>query len=199
MKPQERIDFQQLHSERQPCCAHEITFVGGVVNTAQVASWLSGWSLAALPWRLWEEVSALRLEENSALPTDFTLIERGRLFGPAGDLTLRRDGSDFRWWFVGEKGYPLPATHGGQDFWAAPDHQSKVLYRVAQEAIFWGAYQGQDANGIETWYDDRVGYARLHYPPSLAGSHHIYVKYWEYLDHGRVAAVWLYALSGRSE
>lgn len=46
-------------------------------------AWLNEWDLQSLPWRLWEEVSALKLEKNSPLPIDFALVERGHSLAKA--------------------------------------------------------------------------------------------------------------------
>ena len=65
--------------------------------------------------------------------------------------------------------------------------------RIEQQAILWGAWRN-DAH----WYDNRVGWAKLDYPQTLASTRNVYAHYYEYLDRGRVAFVWIYDLGDKS-
>lgn len=200
MNENNAVDFQSLWKPQSIIAPRSLTIVGGIVKEATTAAWLKQWDVGKLRWRLWESVSTIQLEEGTPLP-DVQWLERGRIFGEAGDLTLRRDGDQFRWWFVGDKDFTLPENHGGHDFWTKATHQGKTFYVVEQEAILWGAYQKEKVKvadqEIAVWHDDRVGYAKLHYPASLAGNRHVYAKYREYLDGGRVAFVWIYGLGAK--
>jgi hypothetical protein len=194
------VDFQSLWRQGKPIQPRDITLVGGRMAETEVISWLERWDLDKLCWRMWESVSEIKLEEKTALP-NIQWLERGRIFGESGDLTLRRDGAQFRWWFIGDKDFRLLENHGGHDFWDNPSHQRNGLFAIRQEAILWGAYQSKTEeigrNEPPLWYDDRVGYAKLFYPASLAGNRHIYARYYEYLDRGRVIAVRMYDLVGK--
>ncbi len=187
---EQKLVFRNLLTQRTACSRLDLMIVGGTIEEAQATDWLNQWDLGSLPWRLWEEVSALRLEKATSVPLDFTLVERGQLFGEGGDLTLRRDGSIFRWHFIGPKTAKVQKTSDTQDFWS--EHPNTVLYCVEQKAILWGLWRSE----LGRWHDNRVGWANLHYPAELNGKPHVYIHYDEYLDSGRVAFVWLRDLKG---
>lgn len=185
----DKLNFHELPA-RTRCTQADLVIVGGTIGEMKAASWLSQWDLQSLPWRLWEEVSALKLEKSSSLPVDFTLVERGQLFGEGGDLTLRRDGGIFRWRFIGPTTTKVQRTPDTLDFWN--EYPNTVLHRVDQQAILWGEWR-QD---LGRWHDNRVGWANLQYPAELNGKRHVYIHYDEYLESGRVAFVWLRDLQG---
>lgn len=187
---EQKLNFLDLPSLRTPCLQADLRIVGGTIEELDVRAWLNQWNLQTLPWRLWEEVSALRLERNSSLPGDFALIERGQLFGAGGDLTLRRDGEIFRWHFVGPTTTKVQKTSDALEFWN--EHPNTVLHRVEQQAILWGVWRPE----LGRWHDNRVGWANLQYPAELHGKPHVYIHYDEYLESGRVAFVWLRDLKG---
>lgn len=187
---EQRLDFSALEALRTACTQADLTIVGGTIQEQDVAAWLNEWNFELLPWQIWEEVSALRLEKGHAMPTEFGLVERGRLFGEGGDLTLRRDGSLFRWHFIGPKAANVQLTPDALDFWQ--EYPNKMLHRIEQQVILWGVWR----KDLGRWHDNRVGWANLKYPPMLEGKSHVYVHYDEYLDLGRVAFVWLRELSG---
>lgn len=186
------VDFTLLAQARHAANQQNLAILGGEIAADSVRTWLAGWGLHTLPWRFWETASELQLDEAS-LPPDNEYLERGRLFGPGGDLTLRREGEQFRWWFIGEPTTKRPEQLKAADFWAT-DPTAK-LYKVTQRALLWGAWDAK----LNRWYDDRVGFARLNYPPSLQGSERVYAHYREYLNAGQVAFVWMYNLDGKGE
>jgi len=187
---EQKLKFQDLLGRRLPCSPTDLAIVGGTIDEARALAWLSQWDLEYLPWRLWEEVSALRLEKNSSLPGDLALIERGQVFGEGGDLTLRRDGEIFRWHFIGPATAKIQTTADALDFWN--EHPNTVLHRVEQQAILWGVWRPE----LGRWHDNRVGWANLQYPAELNGKPHVYIHFDEYLESGRVAFVWLRDLKG---
>lgn len=187
---EQKLVFRNLLTQRTACSRLDLMIVGGTIEEAQATDWLNQWDLGSLPWRLWEEVSALRLEKATSVPLDFTLVERGQLFGEGGDLTLRRDGSIFRWHFIGPTTAKVQKTPDALDFWT--EYPNAILHGVKQKAILWGVWR-QD---LGRWHDNRVGWASLQYPAELNGKPHVYIHYDEYLDSGRVAFVWLRDLKG---
>lgn len=187
---EQKLNFLDLPSRRTVCSRANLMIVGGTIEEAKAPAWLNQWELQSLPWRLWEEVSALKLEKNTSLPLDFALVERGQLFGEGGDLTLRRDGAIFRWHFIGPENAKVQKTSDMLNFWDQPS--ATVLHCVAQKAILWGVWRPE----LGRWHDNRVGWANLQYPAELNGKDHVYVHYDEYLESGRVAFVWLRDLQG---
>lgn len=186
----QRLNFADLLSQRTACAQEDLAIIGGTVQETDVRGWLAEWHLQSLPWQIWEEVSALRLEKDTPLPLDFALVERGQIFGEGGNLTLRRDGTIFRWHFIGLETTGVQVTPDVRNFWQ--EHPGAVLQRVDQKAILWGAWRPD----LGRWHDNRVGWANLQYPAELNGKHHVYVHYDEYLESGRVAFVWLRDLKG---
>lgn len=191
-----RLDFTTLRDERSLVERDTLALLGGKLAESILPDWLQQWTLTeiALPWRIWEAISDLRFER-ATLPDSFYLLERGRLFGEDGDLTLRRDGQYFRWWFVGK---PTAVPESVQEdktvsnFWRS--HSDTTLAVVTQSAILWGSHRGKNQDNTPYWYDDRVGWAKLTYPVAQNGkaARHLYVHYREYLQAGQVAFVWFY-------
>ena len=186
----DKLNFNDLLSQRTRCSQADLTIVGGTIEERTAQEWLNHWDLQSLPWRIWEEVSALRLEKGILLPQDFALVERAQLLGEGGDLTLRRDGDIFRWHFVGPKTAKVQRTPDALDYWDQPS--ASTLYCVEQQAILWGVWREE----LGRWHDNRVGWANLQYPAELNGKSHVYIHYDEYLESGRVAFVWLRDLTG---
>ncbi len=196
-----RLDFTTLRDQRSQVEREALALLGGTVDESTLLDWFQRWQFGkiALPWRIWESVSDLRFER-STLPDSFHLLERGRLFGEDGDLTLRRDGQYFRWWFVGKPtAVPEPVQEDKtvSNFWQS--HSDTTLGVVTQSAILWGSHRGNNQDKAPYWYDDRVGWAQLTYPVAQNGKAppHVYVHYQEYLQAGQVAFVWLYDVNGQ--
>ncbi len=191
----------------------DLAIWGGVIEERQLGDFLAAWSLPRedMPWCLWEHVSSLALRRE-ALPGDLDLLERGRVFGEAGDLALRRDGSALRWSFVGR---PETALSGGThtvvagalrwsfvgrpetarpqgfhvaDYWEAPGRGR--LLEHEERALLWGVRRDG-----ERYYDDRVARAQLVYPLGREWPR-VSVHYRVYMDGGRPQFIWLQRLEG---
>lgn len=184
------IDFAALQRERKAVGPEELVLLGGRCDAPELAEWLVKCTLTTLPWQLSEWVHELTLTTTTLPPAHPELLERLRIFGPGGDLELRRDGDVFHWRFVGASDVSLPANHGGCDFWQSRP-QLGQLFRIERQALLWGAWDEQ----LQRWYDDRVGFARLTYPAALQGSTRVYAQYREYLAGGQPAFVWIHTLS----
>lgn len=198
-----QLDFTTLRDQRSQVEREALALLGGKVDESTLLDWFQRWQLGkiALPWRIWESVSDLRFER-STLPDSFHLLERGRLFGEDGDLTLRRDGERFRWWFVGKPAVvpeSMQRDIAVSNFWQS--HPSTTLSAIEQSAILWGSHRGNNQNKAPYWYDDRVGWAKLTYPVTQNGkaARHLYIHYREYLQAGQVAFVWLYDVNEKGE
>ena len=185
------LDFTELLSQRTRCTSADLVIVGGTISEPEIANWLKQWNLRNMPWQLCEWVNDLKLQKSQVLPTTFDLVERLRLFGYGGDLTVHRDGDTFHWHFIGSLQTKVPQLPKSRDFWQ--EHPNKILYRIDQQAILWGAWDEKRGR----WFDNRVGWAKLDYPKELHGKRHVYAHCWEYLDTGRVAFVWMHDLGDK--
>lgn len=187
-----QVQFKILPKLRVLFGKEDLTIMGGIIAEEHLLAWLAKWSLSQMYWQLWETTDELELKHASPLPTktalELMMLERVRLFGEGGDLTVRRDDELFRWYFVGPKGVTVP--DGALDFWK--DNPKKKLTRFKGQVILWGVWDSESDK--KRWVENRVGFANLAYPELLHGERHVYAHYWEYLDAGQVAFVWMYEL-----
>lgn len=174
----------------------ELSLWGGVCTAAQLPAWLAQWNLTGLNNRYWEQVS--RAEFSATLPDaqDVALLERARLFGAGGDLSLRRTGDDFHWLWIGPRGTQPPNPAAAQNFWVAPAHAGASFHRVEETALLWGEHKnGQPVTpqGAPLWFDDRVARAWLNYPAPATWLR-VQLRYWAFSRAGRIEFVWLRGL-----
>jgi hypothetical protein len=181
-----KVDFSQLVQEvNQPQVGKDhLTILGGICAENDLNTFLQQWDLLQMPYRIWEYVSEIVFEKGT-LPQNVALLERGRLFGPGGDLELRRDGATFAWRFIGQAGVQaLTEDANTRNYWT--DHPHVTFHQREETALLWGRWNG------ETWTEDRVGAARLNYP---ANGERVQIHYRTYSRAGRVEFVWLTGLS----
>lgn len=165
---------------------HDLAIWGGVCAEAELPAFLTAWDLGEMPFRIWEYASQIDFQR-STLPDSISLLERGRLFGEGGDLTLRHDGAGFCWHFIGPPEARPPADHKAEDFWSS--NHSLTFHRWDETALLWG----ERKDGAACWLDDRVGRANLNYP--VPGEwQRVQVGYWTFSHAGRTAFVWLRGL-----
>jgi len=181
MKPCLCVNFEELvqevtQSQRgQP----DLSIWGGLCAESDLPTFLRQWPLAQMPYRIWEYASEIAFEQDT-LPQNVALLERARLFGPGGDLEVRREGTTFAWRFVGPAGVQPPAgDYDAQDYWAK--HPDATFHQREETALLWGKRDG------EKWADDRVGAARLNYP---ATGERVQAHYRTFSRAGRVEFVW---------
>jgi hypothetical protein len=138
-----------------------------------------------MPYRIWQYVDHIVCEEKT-LPERMDWLERGRLFGPGGDLTIRRDGERFYWHFVGRPDIQPPQGHfGSENFWEQAGEAGATFMCREQHALLWGERQA----GFDLWFDERAGRATLRYPLDETGR--VRIKYQTFSRAGRVEFVWL--------
>lgn len=143
----------------------------------------------AMPYRIWEYSDQITFEEKK-LPQDAHWLERGRLFGPGGDLEVRRDGDRFYWHFVGRVGMQPPAGNfHAQDFWTESETGTR-FFHCEKHALLWG----ERREGFDRWFDDRAARAKLSYPWEEVGR--VQVNYQTFSRSGQVEFVWLLGLEG---
>lgn len=184
------IDFNDLVAQvrARQIGPETLAILGGTCKEQDVLSFLQAWSLSGTPYRIWEYASEIVFQENT-LPLDTGLLERGRLFGPVGDLSLRRDGGRFRWHFVGKAGTEVPkGPYEAQDFWQSEANKDARFHRNAESALLWG----ERKEGFNLWFEDRVAGARLKYPSKDTGR--VRINYQTFSRAGRVEFVWLLGL-----
>jgi len=161
---------------------------GGTCAENALVDFINGWSLTEMPYHIWESTDRIKFEkEEEVRVPNVMLLERGRLFGLAGDLDLRRDGDTFRWRFVGAHTMHPPEGHNVKenDFWA--QHPDAVFHCYEETALLWGKREG------ERWHENRVAAAELDYP-GMDSAERVKVTYKVYSRAGRVEFVWLTGL-----
>src|SRR5438105_2416553 len=91
---------------------------GGCFAVNRLEEFLTAWHLSrrGMPCAIWEWMHRLDFADGG-VPADLDLLERGVVFGQEGNLSLRRDGEEVRWHFVGEPAVSLPGAFSGVDFW----------------------------------------------------------------------------------
>lgn len=182
-------DFKQIVqdiTQKKRYGKDDLAIWGGVCAEAELLSFLNAWSLDNMPFRVWEYVSEINFQCDT-LPANVNLLERGRLFGEDGDLTLRRDSAGFRWHFVGKPEMRPPSGFDAKNFWT--QHQEIAFHCCEETALLWGERQ----EGGLRWFDDRVGQAKLEYPVKSSYKR-VQVCYRTFSRAGRVEFVWFHAL-----
>ena len=174
----------------------ELAVWGGEFAADRLQAFLQTWNLpcAGMPWSLWQWTDKIQMKHGAGAPADLDYLERGRIFGPDGDLELRRDprqdGDRFLWRFVGESGIAQPQGFDVAPYWAG--REDKPLQSYERTALLWGSKEAAKPHGKASWHDDRVGGAELDYPS--VNSNRAQVRYVEYLRGGDVELVRLLCL-----
>ena len=194
---------------------------GGIFEAEDPTDFLKTWELGKrdMPWRIWEWVSATSIDHvdkgKEELPDNPKLLERARLFGPDGDLSLRRDGNRFLWHFVGSRDVQLPAAFHREGGETNPNGEEERIFTAVD---YWGYHPGAilapsdklsmllwgqercDQNGgrMGTWHEDRVSNVNrpIVYPEMSGASKtgRVQLLYREYLQGDVVEAVWWFNL-----
>lgn len=176
--------FNELGEQAKDVGADDLVIRGGEFAGNRLAEFIQAWEAAnldgALTWAMVEEVSrfyVLRLNRpGEAIPDDPYLLERCRLFGPTGDLDIRRERDRFLWRFIGDslESWPALEEFEFQDFWRG--REPKPVFRaVEREYMQWRPEDGRASN---QWRGET----------SLAGKD-TRLKQIHYLDSGRIAFV----------
>jgi hypothetical protein len=181
MKSDWYVDFSKLTEKvRAPQIdQRELAIFGGFCPEQELISFLAQWELNGIPYRIWEYVSTIDFQQET-LSTNITLLERGRLFGVNGDLSLLRSDSGFEWRFIGPVGaQPPTGDYLIRNYW---DGRSKMsFHQYEKTALLWGEFNGK------RWNESRVAAARLDYP--IKGKR-IELVYKEFCRSGHVEFVW---------
>lgn len=163
----DRLVEQIAKSENQ--WSHkQLAIWGGTCRPDQVDDLLKEWGLPndGMSYCIWETSGSIGFERCADAETT---LERARIFGADGDLSLRRHTDQFLWHFVGKQGIKPPQLDDGTDF-SVPDNDfwqkepNAVFLREEKETLLWGERKA----GQGRWHDDRVGWANLTYPIEVA-------------------------------
>lgn len=161
---------------------------GGRCGEDELLTFLRQWDLAEMPYRIWEYASTIKFQKDT-LPEHAILLQRGRLFGPGGDLEVRRNGREFTWRFIGPAGaHPPEGNYQAQNYWDS--HSDAVFFEEEARALLWGQRQV----GNDRWKENRVGAAQLDYPAS-DGWQRVQIHYKTYSCAGQIEFVWYTNLS----
>jgi hypothetical protein len=181
MKSDWYVDFGKLAEKvRTPRIdQRELAIFSGFCPEQEFISFLAQWELNGIPYRIWEYVSTIEFQQET-FPANIALLERGRLFGANGDLSLRRRDSGFEWRFIGSAGARPPiGDYQICNYW--DDHFMISFHQYEKTALLWGEFNG------EGWIESRVAAARLNYP--IKGKR-IELVYKEFCRVGQVEFVW---------
>jgi hypothetical protein len=184
----------ELTSGRSRVGRDDLSIWGGEFESASLEIFWQAFSdlISELPWGILEYVDKVQLKtgaDAAALPGHHDRLNRVRLFGEGGDLSVRRDGWTFRWFFVGPSNAARPSIDL-LDFW---DHQDPDFFMVAadDQMMLWGEKNQETGQ----WTSDKVGGYSLDYPV-FDGSARVLIKYRAYSSGGQLQFVWLTGLEG---
>jgi hypothetical protein len=173
---------------------------GGTCRLEQIADFLTAWNLPDNDGCIWETDDSIGFAPR---PNAETTLERARIFGTDGDLSLRRHTDHFLWHFVGKPGVKPPKLPGGGPDFATPDNDfwrtepNAVFLMEEKQTLFWGARKGEQ----DRWFDDRVAWADLAYPIDVAKDSHTrpQLTYRTFSREGRVEFVWYLKMEAKDE
>jgi hypothetical protein len=171
----------------------QLSIWGGTCRPDQVEAMLEKWGLpndGGMSCCIWETSESIGFEP---CPDAETTLERTRIFGVDGDLSLRRHADHFLWYFVGKQGIKPPKLDDGTDF-SVPDNdfwqkeRDAIFLREQEQTLLWGERKPKQ----KRWYDDRVGWAKLTYPIEVAEDSPTrpYLHYQTFSRAGQVEFVW---------
>jgi hypothetical protein len=173
----------------------ELTIVGGAIAAPALGGFLRAWSFPrdGMPYCLWETVRDWAFLRGQ-VPEPDALFERAVIFGPGddispgGDLSLRAEGDEVLWRFIGPAGAQVPPgiEPEPRSFW--DQDRARRLRRCDARALLWGERKVEPDREDFLWRDDRVGWARLAYPHVAQGR--LELSYSLLFDGGQVAFVW---------
>lgn len=184
------LDFKTMAQEVQQAewGSEHLAIWGGYCTAGDIISLLQSWPERdkELPYRIWQYTDSLHfVNAAEPLPESERWLERGRLFGPGGDLSFRRAQNRFYWHFVGPTPLKPPTgNYHAADFWQeTADRQP--FYRREIKPLLWG----ERLAGYDRWFENRVARAELQYPIDALGR--VSVLAWAFSRTGRVEFVWM--------
>ena len=186
-------ELAQKLDEKNKVGPEQLSIWGGRCDKNTLPILVKKWlAKSDLPYRIWHCSSKITFGIEASPPQEMNWLERARLFGGDGDLSIRREGGEFRWWFVGPASTDPPEEFDSDEanFWKA-EPEAK-FYENAETSLLWGERR---ADGDEQWwFEDRVANADLTYPVDGTPGR-VQIEYKTYSRAGRVEFTWLTKLS----
>ena len=169
---------------------------GGVFDAEEFKDFMVAWVFADMAYVIQEhayDITFQIADTDNIVSQNPALLERLEIFGASGNLSLRRNGNEFLWHFIGDD------TEARQDtlskleaaqfmvrfFWK--ENSACRLYKRDESALLWGEYDG------DHWHDDRVGWAELKYPTPdtmKKNKQRVQIDYTVFTDNGQTSFVW---------
>jgi hypothetical protein len=184
------IDFSELVAlVQQPRVGKRTLAIrSGTCGSADMMQVLQAWGIpgSGMPYCIWEYVSEMLFERNQLPKREILhLLQRGRVFGAAGDLALWRQGERFAWRVIGHPD-SVPTQIQGDDFW---DYEPDATFHCySDQVMLWGEW----SEILERWFDDRVARAQLTYPIAHTSERdRVRLHYDTFSRNGVVEFVWL--------
>ena len=177
--------FQTIADAREVGRA-DLSIWGGHFTPKQLPDFVQTWDgLPHFRWAMVEEVSNFTVKKaktpRSAVPQPDYLLLRLRIFGPAGDLDIRRDGDHFYWHFIGDANAQWQIKNGDafaqSNFWEDALNPPALLREVEQRYFQW----------LRDMPEQRVKSDWV--PENEPNKTFNYLQQRHYLDNGRLAFV----------
>lgn len=176
----------------------ELSIFGGYCVEQNLKDFIRQWKIK-FPFGIWEYTNEIIFKKENLTSWDINvaLLERGRLFGEEGDLTLRREGPCFNWFFIGPAGIQVPkGDYNARNYWEENDKKkdakskAKKFHQYQEKTLLWGKWDGKG------WRESRVAAANLDYPHN---GERIQLEYQIFSFAGQVQFVWYTGLSAWEE
>ncbi len=179
-----QVDFKELVEKvLEPKIGRDtLTILAGLCQEKEMLGFLQQWEIE-FSYRIWEYASEIVFEKNEEpAKINVALLERGRLFGNEGDLSIRREGTSFSWLFLGAVGTQAPkGSYNTQDYWSKDNnHKVEKFHCYPEKTLLWGEWNGRQ------WHESRVAGANLIYP---SAGKRVQLEYLIYSHAGQVIFV----------
>jgi len=142
-----------------------LTILGGAFEEDKLTEFLKWPVVDELKYMIGETSDAITINRDD-LPEITSAKEyllRLRIFGDKGDLTIRRNGKKFLWWFVGEANVAQHPTIGEvEDFFKL--NNDAQFWVTDDNSLLWGMRKNDAGISNPKFWDDRVAGASLDYP-----------------------------------
>lgn len=159
------IDFkkevERLSSDKLISASDNIAILGGAIKADQISEFIAKCNFYMMPYKIWEYTNEIKFVVDE-LPdsSKYKYLVRGRIFGPGGDMEIRRESDIFLWHFIGQEETINLENYNPKNFWTEGENSKTILRQYEESSLLWGDYK----EDLERWQDDRVGWAFLNYP-----------------------------------
>lgn len=190
------FDFDKLVDEVmsiETIDKNKIQIWGGKIKVNEIRNLIDEIKALDMPFAIIECVHEINFIKTKDIKIENTnLLERIRLFGPEGDLDIRRINNNlFTWRFIGlpKNKKIFEEKYNGISFWEK-NPETQLFYKE-DKARLWGT-QLQKNN---QWYDPSVAKAKLKYPIDDA-SKEVFLEYAVLIENGNPAFIQFLRLKG---